>query len=700
MKFEIYLTKLILLLSQVKASNLYLECSCLYAQDRNSTAAQTSSEVVLNASMARHAKNGCYLIFIVGTKEEIVTFRFKKVQLRPHCLDYIEIFPYLREPVVENITMAEYMYCNYSQSFVPSQPTPSSNFDSINDKRLANLSSTTQIHITTTRPMFLSPTHEFIYSSHRILAIRVRFNKSSLPGAKRLINNWPLQLTGEYRFLKKEHFQNDGRLIKNSYCDYYFFANPENSYEALKVWKYFHSPRFPAKYPAHIKCFYKFIGRRNSHVQVSFEEINIPKGENGCDLDKLIIYDSESANTNKIVDVLCDFPPSKVFLSSGPDLVIEFNASSNTTAKGFRGKFRFLHNEVLIFIDTQRYVNATESNQNRIPDYENEKIRNTQGDCKFMYDSNLNKTGIFDTNQLFTIQHIRLAENNILFRAVEPIECTYEFYGQREERVQIKFLDFNIPSESQNSPNCYANNSLQLLTDVRGSKYEVTDMYCGRFLPKPIMSKGTKLALQFVGKYPISQYDDNGKGIYYGFKAEYRFLTNYGVISGHQLGYDCIFTYNSTKKKSGLFMSPNFPGFYPQNIICHFYFYGDLQERILIQFDIFDVEGIGSCEYLTASDYVEFSNFMSTDRKYRKFCGKREKFNIRSDDRFFRVSLYTNDRFDRSGFRAYYSFESKAKSSDNTSAQGFMISHAKCSKLTAYFQINRLIFITLLCSLY
>lgn len=148
------------------------------------------------------------------------------------------------------------------------------------------------------------------------------------------------------------------------------------------------------------------------------------------------------------------------------------------------------------------------------------------GDCKFIYDSNLNKTGVFDTNQVFTIQHIRLAENNILFRAVEPIECTYEFYGQDEERVQIKFLDFNIPSESQNSSNCYANNSLQLLTGVRGSKYEVTDMYCGRFLPKPIMSKGAKLALQFVGKYPITQYDDNGKGIYYGFKAEYRFLTS------------------------------------------------------------------------------------------------------------------------------------------------------------------------------
>uniref|UniRef100_A0A1A9W7B8 CUB domain-containing protein n=1 Tax=Glossina brevipalpis TaxID=37001 RepID=A0A1A9W7B8_9MUSC len=220
-------------------------------------------------------------------------------------------------------------------------------------------------------------------------------------------------------------------------------------------------------------------------------------------------------------------------------------------------------------------------------------------------------------------------------------------------------------------------------------------MYCGAFLPKPIMSQGTKLVLQFVGN-PITQYDDNSKGNYYGFKAEFRFLKNFGIITGQQLGHDCIFTYNSTVKKTGLFMSPNFPGFYPHNIICHFYFYGDSEERVLIRFDFFDVEGISSCEYLTASDYVEFSNFMSTDRKYRKFCGKREKFNIRSDDRFFRVSLYTNDRFDRSGFRAYYSFERKSKSSDNTSTRGYMISQTESVQLTFYLEVNILILITLL----
>lgn len=63
-------------------------------------------------------------------------------------------------------------------------------------------------------------------------------------------------------------------------------------------------------------------------------------------MDKLTIFDSESANMNAVIDVICDALPTRRIISSGPDLLIEFNASSNITAKGFRGKFKFIHNEI------------------------------------------------------------------------------------------------------------------------------------------------------------------------------------------------------------------------------------------------------------------------------------------------------------------------------------------------------------------
>ena len=92
---------------------------------------------------------------------------------------------------------------------------------------------------------------------------------------------------------------------------------------------------------------------------------------------------------------------------------------------------------------------------------------------------------------------------------------------------------------------------------------------------------------------------------------------------------------------------------------------------------LYNILSLCSCGYLTASDYVEFSNFISIDRKFPRYCGKRDKFEIRSDDRFFRVSFYSNDRFDRNGFRAYYEFEGKSIPSENTSVQSYtsVLSH-------------------------
>lgn len=56
---------------------------------------------------------------------------------------------------------------------------------------------------------------------------------------------------------------------------------------------------------------------------------------------------------NAVVDVLCGLlTNSRHILSTGPDLLIEFNASSNVTSKGFRGKFKFVQNDVVNSIIT------------------------------------------------------------------------------------------------------------------------------------------------------------------------------------------------------------------------------------------------------------------------------------------------------------------------------------------------------------
>lgn len=62
------------------------------------------------------------------------------------------------------------------------------------------------------------------------------------------------------------------------------------------------------------------------------------------------------------------------------------------------------------------------------------------------------------------------------------------------------------------------------------------------------------------------------------------------------------------------------------------------------------------CEAISASDYVEFSNYMVRDRKHRRYCGQLEEFDVESDRKFFRVAFRSNDRLDGSGFNATYQF--------------------------------------------
>ncbi|ALC46041.1 CG33098 [Drosophila busckii] len=219
-----------------------------------------------------------------------------------NCLDTVEIFPYLREPVIENSTQPAYTWCQHTSSARNATP---------------------------------------IYSSGRLLGLRLSFRQAPTKA-----DNWQLNLTASYRFLKQESFKTEGRLVPHSFCDFYFFASTNSADENLGQ-GYFHSPRFPAHYPAHIKCAYKFIGRPDSRVELLFEELQLPPvATGGCQLDALTIFDAESAHMDAVIDVLCSACPTRRIHSSGPDLLLEFNASSNRTAKGFRGKFKFVQPEM------------------------------------------------------------------------------------------------------------------------------------------------------------------------------------------------------------------------------------------------------------------------------------------------------------------------------------------------------------------
>ncbi|KAG8251342.1 hypothetical protein J6590_081774 [Homalodisca vitripennis] len=71
---------------------------------------------------------------------------------------------------------------------------------------------------------------------------------------------------------------------------------------------------------------------------------------------------------------------------------------------------------------------------------------------------------------------------------------------------------------------------------------------------------------------------------------------NFGVMTGVQHdALPCAFMFNSTGPQgspNGTFSSPNFPGFYPRDTECHYFFHGDTNQRVRLHFHYFDVEGV------------------------------------------------------------------------------------------------------------
>ena len=70
-------------------------------------------------------------------------------------------------------------------------------------------------------------------------------------------------------------------------------------------------------------------------------------------------------------------------------------------------------------------------------------------------------------------------------------------------------------------------------------------------------------------------------------------LTDYGIKTGRQLSdYPCAFVFNSSESQNGTFSSPNYPGFYPRDTECHYFFHGKENEHVEIHFNHFHVDGI------------------------------------------------------------------------------------------------------------
>ncbi|XP_077266837.1 CUB domain-containing protein Sol1 isoform X1 [Temnothorax americanus] len=435
--------------------------------------------------------------------------------------------------------------------------------------------------------------------------------------------------SGTFSFIDRRLFEMDGVLVPGTMCDREFVSS-----QSTPQYGRFYSPRYPSSYPKNIRCSYLFRARLKERIRLVFEEISLQEGDLSClnRADLIRVHDGTDSGAPTIA-VLCNQGAEVEVLSTGPGLYVEFVANSEWPGQGFKAMFQFQPLDDALHPEPDKVPGAATGN----PKYSviGPAVSATTSLCDVVYNSDSTKTGVVMSPGYPNPYPPRT-------------HCTYDFQGRGKERVQVIFQDLNLFNPPKNPNDCEGVDSLVAFVHIDGKKDKI-DSFCGEVPARPIMSNGPRLSLEFQG-VTSSRHSR-------GFKATYTFMENFGITTGRQEGqYPCAFVFNSNETRNGTFASPNYPGLYPRSTECYYFFYGQSNEKVHLHFHFFDVEGVLPCEAVSASDYVEFSNYMIRDRKYPRHCGQLKEFDVYSDRKFFRVTFKSNDRLDATGFNASYVF--------------------------------------------
>ncbi|EZA59338.1 Cubilin [Ooceraea biroi] len=290
----------------------------------------------------------------------------------------------------------------------------------------------------------------------------------------------------------------DGLLVPGTVCDHKFVSS-----QSTPQYGRFYSPRYPSSYPKNIRCSYLFRARLKERIRLVFEEISLQKGDLSClnRADLIRVHDGKDSGAPTIA-VLCNQGAEVEVLSTGPDLYVEFVANSEWPGQGFKAMFQFQPLDDAPHSEPDKVPGAVTGN----PKYSviGPAVSATTSLCDMVYNSDSTKTGV-----------VMSPGYPNSYPARSQSQCTYDFQARGKERVQVIFQDLNLYHTSSDSNNCEGNDGLMAYVYIDGKKERI-DSFCGETPPRPIMSNGPRLSLEFHGM-TSSRYSR-------GFKATYSFM--------------------------------------------------------------------------------------------------------------------------------------------------------------------------------
>ncbi|XP_014665345.1 PREDICTED: tolloid-like protein 1 [Priapulus caudatus] len=452
-----------------------------------------------------------------------------------------------------------------------------------------------------------------------------------------------------YHFMKDERYH-VGEKAPGTICDQTITAAAYSEGQIL-------SPTYPGAYPNNLHCTYSLEGNPLQRIQLIFDDFDLYYGGPHCPYDWLKVHDGRSTDAPLINTMLCGYKHrGKVIFSTKENLFLEFHSSKAPDSEnlGFNIHFKFSSEFVsLNFLGLPEYhVRGTECDQ-RIP---------SRG-----------------------ISNGTIISPNYPRKYMPGRVCKYLVDGlnddQNLEKVNLVFREFNIPRDAYGKCNdgyvaFYLNGD-----DTEGMP---NHQWCGNYTFHPVISKGPRLLMVL--------HSGNSSG--WGFKAQYSFLTDYGIPGTLCSQNDvtegspqqCCFTYSGKSQElTGAFVSPRHPHKYPSITDCIYNFVASPNQLIRIRFVKFDLasedpppgvypHGTEYCQ----DDWVEIYQIWSDspkDREMRvgRYCKSLTPGPWISEPGVSRLKVlfHSNKDHQAQGFSAVYTFvKGKAKVADSkTSAQ-------------------------------
>ncbi|XP_037867516.1 cubilin isoform X4 [Bombyx mori] len=240
-------------------------------------------------------------------------------------------------------------------------------------------------------------------------------------------------------------------------------------------------------------------------------------------------------------------------------------------------------------------------------------------------------------------------------------QCLYTFLAAPGQRVLVEFRKFELRGKPPDGaavgelPACmheYMDIYSEMASLETGELVNSAfgGRYCGPIPPRQRVSLHRAVALSF---YTDKMYTPPNL-----FTGTYRFINASEFEVGTPVPNTlCSFIIEASKRKTGLLLSPTYPGIYPKDVTCNYLFSGQPGQRIRLEFRDFDLFfGGPHCPF----DWVRvYDGPDNSSAAIGTYCGQQRNLVLYSSDERLLVTFYTLPRAastQNRGFKGIFEF--------------------------------------------